>query len=64
MGDVLTLLDKKGYKTILLKASSDPRESLYSLNGKEVKAVKLVFLANRYRMEENKAPFYIRGITW
>lgn len=47
----------------LLKAMENPRQSLYLFDGKPLPALRLVFTANRYRLERNEGPFYVHGVT-
>jgi hypothetical protein len=63
MDDVLSLLDKRLHTVYLLKSHSDPRECLYYFDGDRVSALKLIFVANRYRINDNKSPFCVEGIT-
>ena len=63
MEQVLSVLDAKGHQIRLLEANKDPRQSVYSLDGRKLRALQLVFMANRYRIEQNKAPFYVAEVT-
>ncbi len=63
MDQVLSILESKGHAVRLLKAMENPRESLYLFDDKPIVALRLVFTANRYRLERNEAPFYVYGVT-
>lgn len=63
MDQVVSILESKGHIVQLLKAMENPRQSLYLFDGKPLPALRLVFIANRYRLERNEGPFYVHGVT-
>ena len=63
MDQILSVLDAKGHHVYMLEANKDPRCSIYSLDDRKLSALQLVFMANRYRIEQNKAPFYVAEVT-
>ena len=63
MDDVLSLLDKHHHTVYLKTKKINPSDSEYVCDGKNVTALSLIFLANRYRIESDKAPFYVEGVT-
>ena len=63
MDQILDVIDAKGHRIYMVESNQDPRRSIYSLDGRRLTALQVVFLANRYRIEQNKAPFYVAEIT-
>jgi len=63
MEQVLGVLDSNGHRVYMAQAHKDPRESLYALDGRTVTALKIIFLANRYRIAHDQAPFYVAEVT-
>lgn len=63
MDQILSVLDAKEHRVYMVESNPDPRRSIYSLDGRRLTALQIVFLANRYRIEQNKAPFYVAEIT-
>lgn len=63
MDQILSVLDAKGHHVYMLESNKDPRRSIYSLDDRKLSALQLVFMANRYRIQQNKAPFYVAEVT-
>ncbi|MDP3372027.1 MAG: hypothetical protein Q8S21_03965 [Candidatus Paracaedibacteraceae bacterium] len=63
MDKVLSVMDAKGHHIYVAEANKDPRQTLYFVDGKKVTALQVVFLANRYRIEQGKHPFCVEDIT-
>ena len=63
MDEILTLLDEHGHCVYMTESNKDPRRSIYVLDDHKRTALQLVFMANRYRIQQNKAPFYVAEVT-
>jgi hypothetical protein len=63
MEQVLNVLDEKNHQVYISEVHKDPRRSVYLVDGRKVRALQVVFMANRYRIEQDKAPFYVAEVT-
>jgi hypothetical protein len=63
MADILAVLDAQGHRVLIAHADKNPRFSTYTIDGRKTGALQLVFIANRYRIEQNKTPFFVGHVT-
>lgn len=61
---VVSYLRQQKYFVSLIKTSSNVEKLLYLINSEAFTSQELLKKANLYRMNQNKSPFYVRGITW
>jgi hypothetical protein len=63
MDKVLSVMDAKGHRVYVAEAHKDPRQTLYTVDGRKITALQIVFLANRYRISQGKTPFCVEEVT-